>query len=352
MRKVRLKSIAILICAITISVNLGAQDIHYSQYNYAPLQLNPALAGLNNCDYRVAVNARTQWNLISPSGNTYSTFGASADFAVGNVTKFNSYAGIGISVSSDIAGATSYSEDRADITAAYHFMLDRRGNASLSAGIQVGVNYRGLNASKATYDDQYNPLISGYDPNLPGENLARTSMIYVDAGLGMLYSQYFKRRKNNIYFGLAVNHVNQPNISWETPGLYNNSTSNDKLYAKVTIHGGGSFQVGDKTWIMPSFMFLLQGPYQEYDFGSLVKFRLGNTISNTFFAVGAQFRAPLDAFILQTRIDYKGLMLGLSYDINVSKLIPGSQSYGAPELAIVYTGCTRKKPHPYLCPDM
>ena len=351
MRNVRFRFIIIVICVFTIGVSIQAQDIHYSQYNYAPLQLNPALAGLNNCDYRVVANARTQWNLVSGNGNTYSTFGASADFAVGKVTKFNSFAGIGISVSSDIAGTTFYNTNRADITAAYHFMLDRRGNSSISAGLQVGINHKGFDPTKSTFDGQYDPITGRYDPTLPGETFARTNMIYVDAGLGLLYSQYFNKRKNNIYFGLGINHVNQPNISWQSPGLYNNS-GNDKLYAKTTIHGGGSFQIGDKTWIMPTFMMLFQGPSQEYNFGSLVRMRLGNTISTSFFYVGAQFRAPLDAFILQTRFDYKGFTLGFSYDINVSKLVPGSQTMGAPELAIMYTGCTRKKPHPYLCPTM
>ena len=352
MGNVRVKCISLLICVFAIGEALMAQDLHYSQYNEAPLQLNPALAGLNNCDYRLALNARTQWNLVSASGNTYSTFGASADFAVGNVTKFNSFAGIGVSVSSDIAGATAYNEDRADVTAAYHFMIDRSGNASLSAGLQFGVNYRGFNASKATFDGQYNPITGTYDPTLPGETFTRTSMLYLDAGVGLLYSQYFKRKRNNIYLGLAANHVNQPNISWYSPGLYNNASTADKLYAKVTIHGGGSFQVGDKVWIMPSFMFLFQGPSQEFDFGSLVRMRLGNTVSGTFLSLGAQFRAPLDAVILQTRFDYKGFTLGFSYDINVSKLVPASQSFGAPELAILYTGCMRKKPHPFLCPGL
>jgi type IX secretion system PorP/SprF family membrane protein len=347
------KFVLIFISVFMTLMPAWAQDVHYSQFNYAPMQLNPALAGLSNCDYRLALNARTQWNNLSSSGNTYSTFGASGDFAIGNVTKINSFAGIGISVNSDIAGATAYNEDVADITAAYHFMLDRRGNASLSAGLQVGVNYRGFNASKATFVSQYNPGTGQYDPSQSGETFARTSMIYVDAGLGALYSQYFKNRKCNVYLGLAVNHVNQPNISWYTPGLYNNDkSSGDKLYAKVTIHGGGSFEVSSQVAIMPTFMFLLQGPYQEYDFGSLLRIGLGNLMNRYYVYFGAQYRAPLDAVIIQARFDYKGVMLGLSYDINVSKLIPGTQTVGAPELAFMYTGCFRKKPHPFLCPTM
>jgi type IX secretion system PorP/SprF family membrane protein len=263
----------------------------------------------------------------------------------------NSFAGIGISLGTDFSGVTSYNTNRADLTAAYHFMIDRRGNASFSAGLQVGFNHRGFSANKATYDDQYNTVTAHYDPTLPGETFARTNMIYIDAGVGLLYSQYFKQRRHNIYFGLAVNHVNQPNISWSSTGLFNNNGT-DRLYAKVTFHGGASFQINDKLWIMPNYMFLFQGPSQQYNFGSLVRIKLGNSISTSFFYVGAQFRAPLDAVILQARMDYKGFSVGFSYDINVSKLIPASQTVGAPELAITYTGCSRKKPHPYLCPTM
>lgn len=350
MKQIGLKHIAVLI-AVLAMVSGRSQDTHFSQYNYAPLQLNPALAGLNNCDYRVAAIARTQWSTVDGIGNGYNTVGASADFAVGKVTKVNSFAGIGISLSSDISGATSYNTNRADITAAYHFMLDRRGNSSFSAGLQFAFNHRGFSANKSTYDDQYNPVTGTYDPTRPGEVFARTNMIYLDAGVGLLYSQYFKQRRHNFYIGLAVNHVNQPNISWSSTGLFNN-TGNDRLYAKVTFHGGATIQLAEKLWLMPSYMFLFQGPSQQYNFGSLVRIKLGNSISTSFFYAGAQFRAPLDAVILQARMDYKGFSVGFSYDINVSKLIPASQTVGAPELAIMYTGCSRKKPHPYLCPTM
>ena len=352
MSKLLFRNIAIIVCVFGMVVSSQAQDVHYSQYNYAPLQLNPALAGLNNCDYRIGVNARTQWNLVSGNGNSYSTFGASADFAIGKVTKISSFAGVGISLSSDISGTTFYNTNRADITAAYHFMLDRRGNSSISAGIQIGINHRGFDPGKATYDEQYNPTTGKYDPSMPGETYARTNMLFIDAGVGLLYSQFLKQRRFNFYFGLAINHVNQPNISWSSTGLFNNTTSADKLFAKATIHGGGSFQINDKIAVLPSFMLLFQGPSQQYNFGSLIRLRLGNSISTSFFYLGAQYRAPYDAFVLQTRFDYKGFMIGFSYDINVSKLIPGSQTLGAPELAITYTGCARKKPHPYLCPVM
>ena len=343
---------AVVLCSI-ILIGLGgkAQDIHFSQYNYAPMELNPALAGLNNCDYRIAVNARTQWNTIS-GGNTYSSFGLSGDVAVGKPTKFNSFAGIGLSLQSDIAGATSYNKNRGSINFAYHFMLDRRGNSHLSIGLQVAVNHRGLYGN-STFDKQYNEVTPGYDPSISsGENLGRTNMIYIDAGVGALYSVSFQSQRHNLYIGIAATHLNQPSISWTSKGLYNDNGSGDKLYLKTTIHGGGSFLLGDKVWIMPNFMILIQGPAQQYNFGSLVRLRLGNNISQTFFYVGAQYRAPFDAVILQTRLDFKGFMVGVSYDINISKLTPASQTVGAPELAIMYQGCLNRKPRPFFCPTM
>jgi type IX secretion system PorP/SprF family membrane protein len=347
----KLKKAGIVFCAVMSFQFLSAQDVHFSQYNYSPLELNPALAGLNNCDYRLAVIGRTQWNTISASGNTFSSMGASGDFSVGKVTKFNSFAGVGISLQSDIAGVTSYVKNRASFTFAYHFMLDRRGNSSLSVGLQFGVNHRGLYGN-STYDVQYNTTTPGYDASIPsGENFGRTNMLYLDAGVGALYSVNFKSNRNNIYIGIAANHLNQPNISWKSSGLFNDN-GGDKLYIKTTIHGGGSFQVGDKAWIMPTFMLLFQGAAQQYNFGSLVKLRVGNNISTTFFYVGAQYRAPLDAVILQARLDYKGLSVGVSYDINVSKLVPASQTVGAPELGIMYQGCLNRKPRPMFCPPM
>ena len=96
--------------------------------------------------------------------------------------------------------------------------------------------------------------------------------------------------------------------------------------------------INDKLWVMPTFMFLWQGPSQQYNFGSLVKIKLGNSISTTFFYAGAQFRAPLDAVILQARMDYKGFSVGFSYDINVSRLNTVSNSRGGFELSLSYTG--------------
>ncbi len=74
--------------------------------------------------------------------------------------------------------------------------------------------------------------------------------------------------------------------------------------------------------------------------------------SKTALHLGLQYRGLLDALILSARIDYKGFSAGLSYDINISKLTPASQTVGAPEVSLMYQGCFRKKARPGHCPAM
>lgn len=331
---------------------VNAQDIHFSQYNASPLALNPALAGMNNCDYRVYANFRTQWLTVS-SGNTYRTFAGGADMAVGKITKYNSFAGLGISFFSDQAGDINFNSNRVDLSFAYHFMLNRKGTMQISAGIQGGFNHRSINASKATFDSQYDPNSGTVDPSGTRENFGRTKVMFGDAGLGLVYSAMAKGG-SNYFIGFALNHINQPKISFYPNGQDGTTTGNQRLNMKVTIHGGAAIPTGKRLTIMPNFLVLVQKTAYEFNVGCNFKTALGNNParSTTALHLGVQYRGLLDAVIFNARFDIKGFSAGLSYDVNVSKLLPASKSIGAPEVSIMYQGCARKKPRPGHCPVM
>jgi len=114
---------------------LKAQDIHFSQYNAQPLLLNPALSGLNDCDYRVGAIFRMQWFSIS-QGNTYRTTSAFADMIVYKPERGSNYLGAGISFFSDQAGDLNYNTNKVDLSLAYHIILDRSTKQSFSLGLQ------------------------------------------------------------------------------------------------------------------------------------------------------------------------------------------------------------------------
>jgi type IX secretion system PorP/SprF family membrane protein len=336
--------------ALLLFGQIKAQDVHFSQYASSPLMLNPALAGLDNGDYRVYVNFRNQWPTVA-AGNTYRTYAGGADMAIGNVTKYNSYAGIGISFMSDQAGDIHLNTNTIQLTAAYHIMLNKSGSQQLSAGIQGSFNMKSIDASLATFDSQYDPSTGIVNPNGPRETFGRTRVIYPSAGLGLLYVGTFKRGLT-FYFGFALDHVNQPDISFEPSGQDANGLGAEKLYMKETFHGGFEIPVGTRLTVIPNFLELLQGPSNEFDLGADFKTALGNDARTSTSAIhfGVQYRGVLDAIVASARIDVKGFSCGLSYDINVSKLLPASHTIGAPEISLMYTVTTKKKPRPGHCP--
>lgn len=346
-----LRRIPALLTGVFTLVTAFAQDVHFSQYNMTPMLLNPALAGLNECDYRVHANFRVQWPTVS-SGNTYRTFAGGADMAVGKITKYNSFAGLGLSFYSDQAGDLNFNTNRVDLSFAYHFMLNRKGTMQISAGIQGGFNIRSINPSKATFDSQYDPASGVVDPNGTKEAFGRTRVLYGDAGMGLLYSAMVKNN-TNLFLGISLSHLNQPKISFHPNGQNANTAGNDRVFIKTTLHGGAAVPVGERLTVMPNFLVLLQGNAYEFNVGCNFKTLLGNkSTSRTALHLGLQYRGLYDAMIVNTRIDVKGFSCGFSYDINISKLLPASSSIGAPEVSLMYQGCARKKPRPGHCPVM
>jgi hypothetical protein len=104
---------------------------------------------------------------------------------------------------------------------------------------------------------------------------------------------------------------------------------------------------------MPNFMVLVQGHAYEFNVGCHLKSVLGNVkLSKTALFLGVQYRGLYDAVIASTRVDIKGVSCGLSYDFNISKLMPATKTVGAPEISIMYQGAFRKKPRPGHCPTM
>ncbi len=337
--------------------SIKAQDIHFSQFAMSPLLLNPALSGFSNGDIRGYANFRTQWNTIA-GGNAYRTLAGGVDMAVGKATRYSSFAGIGVSFFSDQSGVAGFQTNRVDITAAYHIILNKRRNMSLSIGLQGAFNTRGFDPSKATYDFNYDQSTGGIN-NTQRETFTRTKVYYGDVGAGAFYSATLKSG-TDVYLGASFSHMNQPQISFFS-GSTTNGLFNEKLYMKFTAHGGATVVLNPKLWIIPNFFVMLQGPASQYNAGAMLKIQIGNKVlTRNFLYLGAQLRianaiadAPMaDAFILHCRFDYKNFTLGLSYDVNVSKLAVSTSTFGAPEIGLMYVVNTKHRNRQGYCPVM
>ena len=67
MKKTTLHFYALCLTMMLAAVAVQAQDIHFSQFYQSPLNLNPALTGVMNCNHRIVANYRNQWASVLKS---------------------------------------------------------------------------------------------------------------------------------------------------------------------------------------------------------------------------------------------------------------------------------------------
>jgi len=61
---------SIFLFAMVLSLLIHSQDIHFSQFNFAKMAINPAMTGIH-ADLAVTLQYRNQWNSISAPFTTY-----------------------------------------------------------------------------------------------------------------------------------------------------------------------------------------------------------------------------------------------------------------------------------------
>ena len=333
-----MKKIILLIISLIITGNVLAQDIHFSQFNNAPLSLNPALAGAFNADHRIIANYKSQWHNI---GHAFVTYGLSYDMGILKGKLNGGTLGLGIQLFNDQAGINKMGFTEANVSIAYHLPVNRHN--FLTAGIQGGWGQRRIDNSKMQWDSQYDPsAVDGYNSQLPsGEVATIKTKNYGDISAGLLWSfnsQTSTLSSNDakkLTVGVALFHINRPKESFL-------DLSDKRLYMKLNVHVNSFIGFGNSSFAMlPSAEWSNQGPSNDIVLGTLLRYRLNdashytNFVSETALAIGAYYRVG-DAVIVAAQFEWKNFLVGLSYDVNVSKLATASKGAGGMEMSLRY----------------
>lgn len=337
--------ILMLTCSATLTMH--AQDIHFTQFFYSPLTLNPALCGAFNGNIRGILNYRNQWNSFAP----FNTFAASVDMNFGSSFLKNDLMGIGLNAFNDVAGDTRYSSTNVGLTFAYIKTLGDRYNRSyLSAGFQGNYAQKSVDYLAMTFSSQFDGVY--YDPSLAnGESIAFDSRGFLDLSAGIMWYLVPREDRFSMYMGASIYHLNEPDQSI--------GAIDDQLYMRYSAHIGAQIPVGKMTSLVPAFMYLSQGPYTEYFGGTNLKFYLqGMQWSSTAISFGLWQRivgdvdggTKAESTAIMTRLDYDRISVGLSYDVNISSLSEASANNGGPELSITYIAPLPQKPRKIPCP--
>lgn len=330
-RSFLLRAKSVLLCLITFcTINSNAQDIHFSQYDASPLNLNPALTGFFNGTVRVFLNHRNQWASVTVP---YLTFSGGFDLQL-YMNKYSRNAfSLGILANADKAGDSKYGTVQGMLSLSYMQSLNRKNTDLLSLGVSAGLSQRTIDYTKLFFDKQFNG--SYFDPTMyNSENFQVNSFLFYDINAG-LYWNYMWADNQTIDAGIAVFHIN-------TPGQSLMKNSSVKLSRKWVLFTNPDIGLGEKLDIIPALMVSLQGSYMEIIYGFKTIFSKDKKyFERTTFGLGIYSRHN-DALIVSAGIEYKGFTIGLSYDVNYSDLNNASNYRGGYEIALKYIYSKRK----------
>jgi type IX secretion system PorP/SprF family membrane protein len=345
-----MKKISILLLALTWGIVAKSQDIHFSQFYMAPLNLNPAMTGVMNCKQRISGNYRNQWaSVLRDKAFQTSQVAYDSKIPVGRYD----YIGVGGSIWGDKAGSLNYRTNQLSLDFSYAKKMGgyRKKASYLVMGAELGLTNRGLNTLDARWGSQNNGGV--FDPTLPSNEttFGRDNFTFADVSAGLLWFSVLDEN-TNFFVGSAYDHINRANQSF----------TKDKfvpLFSKFTIHAGGEIGMNDRISFLPGIVTFLQGPYMQINGGTSMRFVLGSSKrSSEAIQFGAWARIAnkvdggvlMDALILSTRFDYSQFTLGFSYDLNTSSLQPASRSNGGFEFSLQYKICGNER-RSVFCPN-
>lgn len=324
---------SLILIAVLLWSGLKAQDVHFTQFNFAPLQVNPGNAG-SEYDIRLTMNYRNQWSSVA---SPYSTIGGAYDMRLKKIGE-----GVlcgGMYFYNDKAGNSKMGTTQGDLALAYHLTISR--GQTLGLGVMGGYGQKSINTSSLTWGNQFDG--ANYNGALPtGEPVSGAlTKGFVDLGAGMVYT--FKQNERYITgndqkgasVGFAVMHVQQPDVSFY-------GGHKEPLYRRYVFHGNGLIGVGNsRISLAPGFMFAMQGKAKELLIGTNVRYRLQEDshytgfVSGASLSLGAWYRNN-DAMCMNFLFQFSGYSIGMAYDINLSDLAQASNGKGGFEIAIRY----------------
>ena len=325
--------IALLLC---IAAAVKAQDIHFSQFFMAPLNQNPALAGIGGRS-EASLNYRSQWRSITIP---YQTYAFQANSRFGGKKQRNFLAG-GLQMYYDQSGDGLLRTTVVNLTLAAHVSISKYHKLGL--GLQGGIGQRRIDFGDLQWGSQYTE--TGFNAQVAsGEVIGNPSFVYPDFSGGFLWSYDNNSGRNRVQgnnfnkgnVGLSMYHFNRPDYSFNNTG--------ERMMTRWVFHG--QFLVSlpnSKLAINPGWVAYLQGPNREVLMGSMLRYdvlsesKYSGAFENVGVYLGAFYRWK-DAVIVSSLIELGPWGFGFSYDANLSTLRPATNGRGGFEISIRYRG--------------
>lgn len=307
--------------------------MHFSQYYFSPLSLNPANTGNFKGDYRLFGNYRTQWRNLDKGFNTYS---AGGDI---NIFPKNYNIGAGLILINDLS-AENLGVTKILPSAAWHIKL---AGFKIHLGIQPGIVIKSIDFYRHSFPEQLNWGTGRFDNTLPNtEPNVGQRFVFFDGNAGGIVSK--KIRKVETVLGFAMFHINRPTESFL-------SNKKNKLPIRNALNAELNIDMSSNLVLHLHSLYGFTTKASDWVSGANLELILNRDafFTNSVFA-GLMWRDGIkrnaDAAIFTAGLNYSHYTFGFSFDLTQSKLKTSVNNQGAYELAIIYraksTRLTRK----------
>ena len=272
---------AVMMCLVLMGSAFGQQEIHFSQYMFNGLLINPAYAGSRQ-QASINLMARSQWVGFpgAPKSQTVSLHAPSR----------NMRHGYGFLLSNDAIGPVN--NTGLSVQYAFRIPLDDEFESSLSLGLQGGFDAYRTNFQSLRLDDQTDETLVNNDVN----------RVLPNAGFGMYY------QRPRFFAGVGIPRLIRNHLTNDK------STSDARQWRHYFVNSGLLLDFSQNIKFRPSLLFKhVNGAGSSLDVNASVIFK-------DLFWIGASWRTE-DAVVLMAEIwPTKQLRLGYAYDINTSGL--------------------------------
>lgn len=315
-----LKRVFFILSFLVATVSFG-QDIHFSQFYLNPVYLNPGLTGNFDGQMRFSFNQRSQWRSVS---RPYNTVAFAAESKMGWVLPAMYH---GLSFFHDVAGDGNFRTTEISLSTAYELYLDHDSVHSVTPAVQLSFNHRNIDFTKFNFDNQFNGYV--YDPGLPtGEVMTQNSRAGFNASVGAIYA-FRPEPKKEIVGGFGF--FNIPQIKQSFYG--DDGIRRDR---RLLIHARGNYPINDKWDVQPAGFAQFQGEFKEIVVGTNVRYTMKDYRSEYLAPYAGIYFRGRDALYAVAGLYYNDWIAGVSYDFNISQLVPASRVRGGLEFAVQY----------------
>ena len=302
------------------------QDINFSQFYELPLLRNPALAGIFNGNVRLTAAYRNQWQSVTVP---YKTMAAGLEYKFFKGLAPGDFITTGFQITNDVAGDARLRRTQLLPVLNYHKLLNEESETMIAAAFMGGPVFENFDPGKLKFDDQFvNGSYSASNPT--SQVFSKTNFSYLDASTGISISSLINNNAR-FYFGAGLYHFTRPRLSFM-------ADNNVRLNKKWVFNAGLSTYTNVYDRIVVYADYFIQGGNRMAQGGLLYTHNFDHTGDDARLSLsgGAVYRWK-DALIPVVKINTNKMSIGLSYDVNISKLTQASRYRGGFELTLSYS---------------